>query len=104
MIIPIKTQLKGDTQPTRHYALVFDDVITPADFAAYRNALTTAVKNILTYCDTCDSFSGEMFLLLQLAEFIGTSLDEQQNRLTRVYISKLKNEITKNQKQHHNEQ
>lgn len=76
MIVPVNVQLKCDTEPQRHYALVFEDVMCPADFITYRNALTTAVKEILSGADDCNCFEKELFFLLQLAEFIATSLDD----------------------------
>ncbi len=75
-IINTEVQLKGDSKPTDYYALVFPDVITPDDFIPYRNALVSTVKNILACCDNCDTLSGDMFWLLQLAEFITAALEE----------------------------
>ncbi len=75
MIIPVNVQLKHESEPQRHYALVFEDIITPADFITYRNALTTAVKEILSEADESRCFEEELYFLLQLAEFISDSLD-----------------------------
>lgn len=80
MIIPVNVQLKHESEPQRHYALVFEDIITPADFITYRNALTTAVKEILSEADDSKCFEEELYFLLQLAEFIATSLDDIANR------------------------
>lgn len=74
MIIPVTVQLKGESKPQEHYALVFDDVMGPEDFIAYRNALTTVTKVALTDSNAC--CLDELFWLVQLSEFISSSLDE----------------------------
>ena len=72
-IIQTLVQLKGESEPKPHYALVFDDASDPVDFMVYRNALTTAAKTLASECDgMCDS---EIFWLIQLSEFISTALD-----------------------------
>lgn len=76
MIVPVQVKLKGHTKPQQRYALVFDDINCPGDFIVYRNALTTAVKEILSEANDSSCFEEELFFLLQLAEFISTSLDE----------------------------
>lgn len=75
MIIPVNVQLKGESQPNKHYALVFSDVMGVEDFIAYRNALTTAVKACLT-SDSAGYIDNELFWLVQLSEFISSSIDE----------------------------
>ena len=79
MIINTLVQLKGEKEPQPHIALVIDDAITPSDLAAYRNALTTAAKFILT-CEDGENFHEECFWLLQLSEFISSSLDMELER------------------------
>ncbi|MBR0166123.1 MAG: hypothetical protein IJQ13_04515 [Prevotella sp.] len=73
-IIKTMVQLKGESEPQQHFALVFDDVMSPADFMMYRNALTTAAKAMLN-SDESDLYSSELFYLIQLSEFINTALD-----------------------------
>jgi len=73
MIIRTRVKLKGDDEPQEHYALVFDDADEIYVFMSYRNALTTAAKTLATECgDICNN---EIFYLIQLAEFISSSLD-----------------------------
>ena len=74
MIIKTMVQLKGESEPQQHFALVFDDIVTPSDFMVYRNALTQAVKSILISEDG-ENFNDECFWLLQMAEFMSTALD-----------------------------
>ena len=85
MIVKVKVQLNGDKEPREHYALVFPDVTLPEDFIPYRNALTTSAKEIISNPDVGDCLNDEAFWLIQLSEFISTSLDD---------------EITANLKQH----
>lgn len=80
MIVPVKVQLKGDKEPQRHLALVFEDAVIPHDFIPYRNALTTAAKEILTCGDYDGCCNDEMFRMLQLAEFISSSLEDELQR------------------------
>ena len=74
MIITTLAQLKGESEPQPHIALVIDDAVMPSDLISYRNALTTAAKFILT-CWDGENFHDECFWLLQLSEFINSSLD-----------------------------
>ena len=76
MTIQALVQLKGEKEPQQHVALVIEDATTPVDLSVYRNALTTAVKVILS-SDEGECFCDECFWLLQLAEYIGTSLDTE---------------------------
>ena len=76
MTIQALVQLKGEKEPEKHVALVIEDATTPCDLAVYRNALTSAAKVILT-SDDGEYFLEECFFLLQLAEYIGTSLDTE---------------------------
>lgn len=75
MIIPVNVRLKGESEPNKHYALVFSDVMGIEDFIAYRNALTKAVKACLT-SDSAGYIDNELFWLVQLSEFISSSIDE----------------------------
>jgi len=79
MIVPVKVQLKGEKEPEQHLALVFEDARIPEDLISYRNALTTACKAILTNEDG-NFFTDEVFWMLQLAEFISSSLDDEMER------------------------
>ena len=72
-IVKVNVQLKGESKPEEHYALVFDDAMGYGDFIVYRNALTTAAKAIATEEDTL--CTEEIFWLIQLSEFINTALD-----------------------------
>lgn len=74
-------QLPGEAEPTPHYALVFDDVVTPEDFVSYRDALLSAAKTILGMDDP-GTLSEEAYWLVQMAEFIDASLDQEHNRET----------------------
>lgn len=74
-IIRTQVQLRGESEPQQHYALVFDDALSPADFLVYRNALTTAAKAIVSSDEDAGNFSNELFWLIQLSEFINTALD-----------------------------
>ena len=76
MIIKVKVQLKGEEQPHIHHALVFPDVMAPDDFITYRNAMTAAAKEIVSNPDVNGLLNDEAFYLIQLAEFITTSLDD----------------------------
>lgn len=73
-IIKTVVQLKGEKEPHQHIALVFDDVMEPADLMFYRNALTMATKAVLI-SDNSDLYSSELFWLIQLSEYISTALD-----------------------------
>ena len=75
MITKVKVQLKGETEPQDHFALVFHDASGVADFIAYRNALTQVVKAILTSEDYNSYLTDECFWLIQLSEFISSGLD-----------------------------
>lgn len=77
MIVPVNVQLKGESEPKKHLALVFPDAVVPKDFADYRNALTNTVKTILCNDGECLGLSDECFYLLQLSEFINTALDKE---------------------------
>ena len=81
MIIPVSVQLKGETQPQRHLALVFPDAMLPADLIPYRNAATTVAKEVLTNSDIGSCLNDECFWLVQFAEFISTSLDAEYESL-----------------------
>ena len=74
-IVPIKIQLKGDKEPKTHYALVLPDIKHPEDFICYRNALLEAVKSLLTDEGLSGYMAEDLFWLVQLSEFITTSLD-----------------------------
>ena len=52
------------------------------DLVVYRNALTTAVKAILTSSDDF-CLEKECFFLLQMAEYISSFLDDQMDLLER---------------------
>ena len=80
MIIKTLVQLKGESEPQQHFALVFDDIVDPRDFVTYRNALTTAVKSILTSEDG-EYLQDECFFLIQLSEYISSSLDLKHDDL-----------------------
>ena len=71
-IIKTTVQAKGDKEPKEHFALVFDGISDLSDFMFYRNALTTAAKTLASSDDFC---TDEIFWLIQLAEFISSSLD-----------------------------
>ena len=75
MIIKVNVQLKGEKEPRTHYALVFPDAMAPADFIPYRNAITTAAKEIVSNPDVSGLLNDEAFWLIQMAEFITASLD-----------------------------
>lgn len=80
MIISQQLQLKGETEPHRHIALVFPDACGPEDLIAYRDAVTTAVKVILTSENVPGNLSDDCFFLLRLAEFIDDSIDAELSR------------------------
>ena len=75
MITKVKVQLKGETEPQDHLALVFHDVTGIADFIVYRNALTQVVKAVLTTEEYNSYLTDECFWLIQLSEFISSGLD-----------------------------
>ena len=75
MIIPVSVQLKDETQPRQHYALVFPDAMGPDDLITYRNAATSVIKQILITEELQGYLADECFYLLQFAEFISDSLD-----------------------------
>ena len=75
MIIQTLIQLKGESEPRQHFALVFDDAMGPEDLIVYRNAATHAVKAILSSQDFEPFMADECFWLTQFAEFISSSLD-----------------------------
>lgn len=87
MIIRTLVQLKGEKEPHQHYALVFDDAMGPQDLIAYRNAATSAVKAIISSSDNC-FMEQECFFLLQLAEYISSSLDDEMDSLERMLKEK----------------
>ena len=94
MIVKVKVQLKGDQEPRDHYALVFDDAMGPADLIPYRNALTMAAKEIVSNPDVGEYLNEEVFWLIQLSEFIGTSLDDVLARANHIIKeNKLINQI-----------
>jgi hypothetical protein len=66
-------QLKGESEPQPHYALVFDDATSLAVFMIYRNALTSAAKALASQGE--DLWNDEIFQLIQLSEFISSALD-----------------------------
>lgn len=74
MIIQTLIQLKGESEPRQHFALVFDDVARAEDFIPYRNALTTVAKAVITSSEP-DAYADELFWIVQMAEFISSSLD-----------------------------
>lgn len=82
MIVPMLVQLKGESEPKQHFALVFDDATDPQDLSVYRNAAIEAVKAIITSSDDF-YLDEECFWLLQLAEFISDSLDLEMESLER---------------------
>ncbi len=77
MIVKVNVQLKGEKEPQDHYALVFDDAMGPADFIAYRNALTMTAKELASNESSSGYYDEEIFWLIQLSEFISTSLDDE---------------------------
>lgn len=83
MIVPMLVQLKGESEPRQHFALVFEDAMGPQDLIAYRNAATTVVKSVLSSTDFEPYLADECFWLLQLAEFISSSLDLEMESLER---------------------
>lgn len=92
MIITTNVQMKGESHPDRHLALVFPGVMYPEDLIPYRNAMTEAVKAILTSDNYDGWLSDECFYLIQMAEFISDSLDEEAEK-TSDMIRKLNKEI-----------
>lgn len=94
MITTVNVQLKGEHEPQKHYALVFPDAMGPEDFISYRNALTTAAKTIVSCEEVEGCLNDEAFWLIQLSEFISTSLDDELLR---------KEELLHNLKQNNNE-
>ena len=76
MIVPVNVQLKGESKPTKHLALVFDDVTGVEDFISYRNALTNVSKCIIS-SEEDYNLNDQCFWLIQLSEFISSSLDEE---------------------------
>lgn len=93
MIITTNVQLKGESQPQKHLALVFPGPMGPEDLILYRNAMTEAVKAILTSSDYDGGYlSSECFYLLQMAEFISDSLDEEAEKTSNM-IRRLTKEI-----------
>lgn len=72
-IIKTLVQLKGESEPRPHLALVFDDARDPVDFMVYRNALTMAAKQLVSEDD--GTYTDQVFWLIQLSEFISTALD-----------------------------
>lgn len=88
MIITTTVKLKGESRPCEHLALVFPGPMGTEDLIAYRNAMTEAVKAILTSGDYDDgSLSSECFYLIQMAEFITDSLDEEAEKTSRTIRS-----------------
>lgn len=81
MIIRTKAQFGKDVEPQQYFALVFEDVSVLRDFVTYRNALTMITKAVLSIPEL-DYVYDECFWLLQLSEFISTSLDEELDRLS----------------------
>lgn len=81
MIVRTTVQFKKDPEPRQYYALVFEDVSVPMDFITYRNALTMVIKEVLSTPEL-DHIHDECFWLLQLSEFISTSLDEELETLS----------------------
>ena len=75
MIIRVKVQLKGDDAPKNHLALVVPGAMTPEDLIPYRNAITSSVKALLTDEGLSGYLAEDLFWLVQLSEFITTSLD-----------------------------
>lgn len=112
MTVPVKVQLKGESEPQQRLALVFDDVYLPDDLIPYRNALTMACKEVTSSED--GNYLDEVFWLLQLAEFISSSLDDELERRRKSisdyqkHIARANNtifqEVLKNLKQESNEQ
>lgn len=87
MIITTTVKLKGETRPCEHLALVFPGPMGTEDLIAYRNAMTEAVKAILTSGDFDGYLSSECFYLLQMAEFITDSLDEEAEKTSKMIRS-----------------
>lgn len=75
-IVKVEIQLKGDSKPCKHLALVFDGVTTPKDLIPYRNAALEASKAICSDASMSACLSDEAFWLIQLAEFITTALED----------------------------
>lgn len=78
-IVPVKVQIKGESQSRVHWALLFPDASQPEDLADYRNALTQCAKSILCDDEKAVQLNDELFYIIQLAEFITTALEDYRN-------------------------
>lgn len=72
-------QMPGDSEPQLHFALVFDDVVSPIDFTTYRNALIDSAKAIMSIKDL-GPLQNDVYWLLQIAELISSALDQEITR------------------------
>ena len=79
MMIRTLVQSAEGKEPQQMIALVIEDALTFRDLITYRNALTMVVKAVLA-TQELEFVHEECFWLLQLVEFISTSLDDELNK------------------------
>lgn len=77
MIKTVKAKVGNDTKPEEHLALVIEDVDNITDLIAYRKALMGVAKSVLITEDMVPYQCDNLFWILQLADYIASSFEQQ---------------------------